>query len=272
MADYFTTLKAVQKNNIAVITKQMIAKGYTNQFAISAILSVSSKESSFIPQFEGGYGTTENARIRAVFTDRVHHLSEAQLTVLKKDNVKFFNTVYGGEWGKKNLGNTQPGDGYKYRGGGFNQLTGRDNYRAVGKKIGVDLEKNPEKINDPNIASLALIQYFVDRFHDKANKLAEYNATGINTFKSALDAVGAFYHANAGWKHSTASIKADPTGGRAKALARVDGFLSVVKNGWSTAVTEAAQIAKQGIKTAEDNSGVIVTVIGLGILGWLILK
>ena len=46
------------------------------------------------------------------------------------------NAVYGGEWGKKNLGNTEPGDGWKFHGRGYVQLTGRDAYERIGKEIG----------------------------------------------------------------------------------------------------------------------------------------
>lgn len=42
------------------------------------------------------------------------------------------NILYGGEWGRKNLGNTQPGDGWLFRGGGVKQITGRANYREAG--------------------------------------------------------------------------------------------------------------------------------------------
>ena len=39
------------------------------------------------------------------------------------------NIIYGGQWGKRNLGNELPGDGWKFRGRGLIQLTGRSNYQ-----------------------------------------------------------------------------------------------------------------------------------------------
>lgn len=54
------------------------------------------------------------------------------------------NILYGGDWGKKNLGNTQLGDGWKYRGRGFKQITGRANYAALSKFTGIDYLNNPD--------------------------------------------------------------------------------------------------------------------------------
>ena len=48
--------------------------------------------------------------------------------------------------GRKDLGNTQVGDGRKFKGRGFMQLTGRANYEQYGKVIGVDLLSNPELV------------------------------------------------------------------------------------------------------------------------------
>src|SRR5204862_773156 len=61
------------------------------------------------------------------------------------------------------LGNTQPGDGARYHGRSFLQLTGRANYRRYGQKLGVDLEGNPELALDPDISARILATYFLDR-------------------------------------------------------------------------------------------------------------
>jgi len=62
--------------------------------------------------------------------------------------------------GRKDLGNTQPGDGKRYKGRGFIQLTGRYNYRVIGKAIGVDLENHPELAANPDIAAKVAVAFW----------------------------------------------------------------------------------------------------------------
>ncbi len=60
------------------------------------------------------------------------------------------NIIYGGDFGRKQLGNTQAGDGWRFRGRGGLQVTGRDGYRQVGKIIGQPLEAHPELAETPD--------------------------------------------------------------------------------------------------------------------------
>ena len=62
-----------------------------------------------------------------------------------------------------NVGNTQPGDGARFKGRGYIQLTGRDNYKRIGRQVGVDLIGQPQMANDPGIAGLVLAQFLKNR-------------------------------------------------------------------------------------------------------------
>lgn len=62
--------------------------------------------------------------------------------------------------GRADLGNVYPGDGRRYKGRGYIQITGRDNYRTYGRLLGVDLEGNPDLALDPTIAALIFAAYF----------------------------------------------------------------------------------------------------------------
>lgn len=76
--------------------------------------------------------------------------------------------------GRKDLGNTQSGDGVRYKGRGLIQLTGRANYAAYGKKLGVDLVGHPELAAAFPAAIETAALYWVDH---GLNELADKDAT-----------------------------------------------------------------------------------------------
>ncbi len=62
--------------------------------------------------------------------------------------------------GRKDLGNTQPGDGIRYKGRGLIQLTGRANYEKYGQLMGLDLINNPELLEEPEFAALSAAYFW----------------------------------------------------------------------------------------------------------------
>jgi predicted chitinase len=170
----FYTGKAA--SNIDLLIDKLKQKGITNPMVQGAILATVGKESGFIPQNEIGYSTTPNSRIRSKFSS-TRKLSDKKLDNLKSDDEAFFNYVYGPKGVGSVLGNNQPGDGYKFRGRGFNQITGRSNYRKYG------FESNPESLNDVDGAADAMINFLAkegsslnDRF-DNVDEAIEFFVT-----------------------------------------------------------------------------------------------
>jgi putative chitinase len=70
------------------------------------------------------------------------------------------NIVYGREWGRKNLGNTQEGDGWRFIGRGLVQVTGRANYTQLNKALNFDLLNRPERIAEDNLISAMAAAFF----------------------------------------------------------------------------------------------------------------
>lgn len=64
--------------------------------------------------------------------------------------------------GRRSLGNTQRGDGTRFKGRGYVQITGRRNYTDWSRRLGIDLVSNPNRAKDPRIASQILVGGMMD--------------------------------------------------------------------------------------------------------------
>jgi putative chitinase len=74
--------------------------------------------------------------------------------------------------GRVDLGNTEPGDGKRFMGRAFIQVTGRSNYKMVGDALGIDLINHPETLELPRVAAEASAWWWASR---KLNVLADHD-------------------------------------------------------------------------------------------------
>lgn len=110
--------------------------------------------------------------------------------------------------GRKDLGNTEAGDGRKYKGRGLIQLTGRANYKAAGEKLSQDLVGNPDLAATPALSLEIACNYWVSRkINDaadqdniiRATKLVNGGLNGLDSRKAYLaKAKAALAHMQAG--------------------------------------------------------------------------
>ena len=78
--------------------------------------------------------------------------------------------------GRKDLGNTLPGDGYRFRGRGYVQLTGRSNYQKASTKIGVDIVASPDRALEPAIAAAIMFDGMIEGWFTGRKLFHYFNA------------------------------------------------------------------------------------------------
>lgn len=174
-----------KKENADFLFDYAMKHGITSSKALANFMGQMQVESgNFSSMNEGLHYKPE--RLLEVFKGRngINTLEQAK-QVTSGTQQEIANKLYGGEWGKKNLGNTEPNDGWDFRGRGYIQLTGRDNYKKYGGMIGVDLIHHPEKAAEPEISAKIAMAYWNDRIvkhgHQEDPRAATFdiNAKGL---------------------------------------------------------------------------------------------
>lgn len=184
------------QKTIDLIVEFLNKYGITNKNIQIGVLAVVSTEGGFKPKSEMSYRNTPNKRLRSLFGSRLP-ATEDELERIKKDDVAFFDLIYG-----KKYGNMDPGDGFKYRGRGMNQITFKNLYKQYGDVIGVDLVSNPDRLNEIPIAAEVLAVYFRDTIPigfktgiaKKRYKVAKYSE-----IKDLEIGIKVAFSANVGW-------------------------------------------------------------------------
>jgi putative chitinase len=112
------------------------------------------------------------------------------------EDAQLADLAYGGSHSlAKSLGNTEDGDGWSYRGGGFFQGTGRAWFREAGHAIGHDLEGSPDLIENPAISLQAALWVWnkksLNKYADANNLRAVGNAINRGNALSKHEPIGA---------------------------------------------------------------------------------
>lgn len=90
--------------------------------------------------------------------------------------------------GRADLGNTQPGDGQKYKGRGGLQLTGRHNYELASQALGVDFVNHPELVADPQYAFATAAWYWTSHnLNDVADKTNPKDPASIDPVSKIIN-------------------------------------------------------------------------------------
>jgi putative chitinase len=179
-SDFVNTEAGVAKYgpNVNLVYKAIVDAGIKDPYAIVAILSNVGKESSFkLIRESMNYSSVD--RLKLIFPSKFSTMSDNNAKQYVNNEVKLANYVYANRYGN---GNEESGDGFKYRGGGFVQVTFKSNYQRVGSGIGVDLASDSNSINDPTIAAKAVAQFYIMSYGG-ANKLK------FNSINDALESV-----------------------------------------------------------------------------------
>ncbi len=117
-------------------------------------------------------------RLRAVWPTRFPTLASAEPYV--NNAQKLAEKVYGGRF------ENHPGDGWRYRGRGLVQITGRSSYREMGRKLGIDLENQPDLASDPKHALAIACETWAGKTlsgERDMNRLADANKLEAMTYR-----------------------------------------------------------------------------------------
>lgn len=133
------------------------------------------------------YGNGSQMSLAYLLATTFHETAHTMQPIYERGKRAYFDKYEPGTKIGTALGNTLKGDGYKFRGRGYVQLTGRANYAKAGKKVGVDLIADPDAALKPDIAARILIRGCIEGWFT-GKKLGDYTTfTGMRRVINGTD-------------------------------------------------------------------------------------
>lgn len=179
------------QEGIAAIKAACAKYGVTSPYAVAAILGIAGGECRW-RLVEESFKYSAN-RLLQVFPSVFKGNKALAQQYAGNPNNSLPEFLYGYQTRKgRGLGNTQPGDGGKFIGRGYIQLTGRSNYQRYGSLIGQNLINNPTLLNTSQYAAEVSVKYMLDRckkdqndpgYFEAACKAVGYNTPDIKAKK-----------------------------------------------------------------------------------------
>ena len=159
---------AALPSGAAPVVAALSAAGLSQKAQANVLAQVKS-ESNFVPKSENlNYSSPE--RIQTVFGKGRFPTVESAKPYVKNPEA-LANYVYA-----HTDGNSELGDGWKYRGRGFLQHTGKAQYESIKKYTGIDVVSNPDLLNSPDVAAKAVPWFFLQYKGKKPEQLDSISA------------------------------------------------------------------------------------------------
>lgn len=149
------------------LAQEMEARGMTTPQRVAHFLATLCHESGGWSRDQENLHYTDPVRLDRLFS-AVNGVEDAK-ALIKAGAVAIGNRIYANRLGN---GDESSGDGYRYRGRTDAQLTGRDNYAAMGAKLSLDLLSDPDQVLTPELSARVAGQFWNDH---GCNRFADLN-------------------------------------------------------------------------------------------------
>ena len=163
----------------ALLLQTAIEAGITSPAELANLMGNAHVETAGFSTMHERFGYRSADRIIAAVSSADDRFTRAQIeaAVASREPSRIATILYEN---RSDLGNTEPGDGWRFHGRGYLQYTGRANYAEYGRKFGVDLEGQPDLAAEPRMAARLAVAYWQDKIPDAQREDVRAAARRIN--------------------------------------------------------------------------------------------